>query len=87
VNEIQDTIRLEFHWVSPKILSIKSSKLGLALVILTKISLLEGDPGMDFINSNSEFVLDSLHCEILSHGFELIAYVRVVPFLLPLLLQ
>lgn len=87
MNEIQDTISLEFHWVSSQLQRVERAKLGLALIILTKIPFLQGDPGMDFVNGDSELILDALHREILSHGFELIAYVRIVPLLLPLLLQ
>jgi hypothetical protein len=42
---------------------------------------------MDFVDGDSELVLDALNGQILPHGLELIADVTVVPLFLPFLLQ
>ena len=47
----------------------------------------ECDASVTFIDSNSEFVLDALHCEILSYRFHLFASKVVVVLILPVFLD
>ena len=47
----------------------------------------ECDASMTFIDSDSEFVLDALHCEILSYRFHLFASKGVVVLILPVFLD
>src|SRR5579862_939561 len=87
MNEIKNTIRLEFHGMSSKVLRIEDSQLCLTLIILTDIPLLKRYPSVNLVDGDCKVIFDVLYREVLPQRFELVTYVRVVILLLPLLFQ